>query len=72
MEQNHECIIGLFNDYDRTALVTFNELKSLEEYSSFNMKQYCDWRYSTNITRFVYCPFCGKKIDWKNLKYKQS
>jgi DNA-directed RNA polymerase subunit RPC12/RpoP len=32
------------------------------------MKQHLDWRYNTNITRFVHCPYCGKKIDWKTLK----
>ena len=29
---------------------------------------YCDKRKSTDLTRFEYCPYCGKKIDWKALK----
>ena len=31
-------------------------------------KQYCDKRVSTDLTRFDYCPYCGKKIDWRKMK----
>ena len=85
----HECIIGLLNDYDNTKLVTVNEL--LEEikdqyevydykcslYIKYNLgeikppytlKDYADKRKSTNLTRFEFCPYCGQKIDWKQIK----
>ena len=61
----HECVIGIFNDYDYSPLVTMSELVKLQPKSVYTMKQYCDWRYSTNLTRFVHCPYCGKKINWK-------
>ena len=36
--------------------------------STYTLKDYCDKRKSTNLTRFDYCPYCGKKIDWKKIK----
>ena len=34
----------------------------------WTLADYCDRRKSTNLTRFNYCPLCGKKIDWKAIK----
>lgn len=34
----------------------------------YEMKDYADGRKSTNLTRFKFCPYCGKKIDWKKLR----
>lgn len=31
-------------------------------------KDYGDFRKSTDLTRFYYCPYCGKTIDWKEIK----
>ena len=52
--------------------------KALEEYAIFNgytygikgwnLSDYCDKRKSTDLTRFNFCPLCGKKIDWKEIK----
>ena len=90
----HECIIGLLNDYDNTKLVTTNELLQeikddvsvcnylsllYKEYgiidkeikSTYTLKDYCDKRKSTNLTRFEFCPYCGKKIDWKKIKNEE-
>ena len=33
----------------------------------FTLKQYADQRRSTDLTRFSFCPDCGKRIDWKSL-----
>ena len=66
----HECVIGMLYDFDDTDLVTLNEL--LEEidfqWCSYTLKDYADRRKSTNLTRFEFCPYCGKKIDWKKIK----
>ena len=35
------------------------------------LSEYCDKRKSTDLTRFDYCPMCGKKIDWKAIKESQ-
>jgi hypothetical protein len=34
----------------------------------YTLDDYCDMRKSTNLTRFRYCPMCGKKIEWKQIK----
>ena len=44
-----------------------NELRGLL-FCKYSLDDYCDRRKSTNLTRFNYCPLCGKKIDWKALK----
>ena len=70
----HECIIGMYYDYNNTSLVTVNELKKIiidwPAFYSFN--DYCDKRKSTNLTRFEFCPYCGKKIDWKKIKEENN
>ena len=85
----HECVIGIWNDYENTEQITALELKekieqekSLYEYSKKYMDigilppkpiyDYLDKRKSTNLQRFDYCPYCGKKIDWKGLRENES
>jgi hypothetical protein len=34
----------------------------------WTLRDYADKRKSTNLTRFDYCPECGKKIDWKAIR----
>ena len=34
----------------------------------WTLKEYADKRRSTDLTRFNYCPECGKRIDWAALK----
>lgn len=38
----------------------------------WTMKDYADRRKSTNLTHFTFCPTCGKKIDWKELREKDG
>ena len=75
----HECVIGLIHDYDDTRIVTLEELKEHIQWEKesrspyFNWKthelsDYCDKRKNTDLTRFEFCPMCGKKIDWKAIK----
>ena len=70
MENSHECYIGIWYDYHYSTMITFNELKEkiTERPMTYELKQYLDWRYSTNLQQFTYCPFCGKKINWKELR----
>lgn len=35
---------------------------------AWTLDDYSDKRKSTDLTRFEYCPMCGKKIDWKSIK----
>lgn len=65
-----ETIIGQLNlTYEQTILCTLGELYSEIHNNStvYTPKQYCDWRYSTNLVRFNYDPFTGEKIDWKKV-----
>jgi hypothetical protein len=34
----------------------------------FTLADYADKRKSTDLTRFDFCPMCGKKIDWKAIR----
>ena len=79
-----ECWIGVLYDYDDTRIVNLEDLKKniqeQKEYAEWKAKtygvnekhytldDYCDKRKSTDLTRFNYCPLCGKKIDWKAIK----
>lgn len=36
--------------------------------SKYTLDDYCDMRKSTDLTRFKYCPMCGKKTEWKQIK----
>ena len=85
----HECFVGIINDYDHTEMVTLNELKHHIQDTSeliealkkgelfkdiiygcraWTLVDYCDKRKTTDLSRFEYCPACGKKIDWKTIK----
>ena len=72
MENIEKCeqAIGVWVDYDDTRIVTAKELREEidEGHTIFSINDYCDLRKSTNMMRFIYCPECGKKIDWKELK----
>jgi len=65
-----ETIIGLLKDGDDPRLVRFDDLKEyIKTWSPiFSLKQYFDWRYNTNLTKFIYDPFMGEKINWDELK----
>ena len=75
----HECIVGMRNDYENTDVVTLEELKdriqrdkecrnTYIDWQTYELSDYCDKRKNTDLTRFEYCPMCGKKIDWKAIK----
>lgn len=34
----------------------------------WSIKDYADKRRHTNLTRFDYCPECGKRIEWKRIR----
>ena len=45
-------------------------LKNVKEIRAkcWTLKSYGDKRKSTDLTRFDYCPECGKQIDWSAIK----
>ena len=64
----HECIIGLWSDYDYSLLVTLSDLIEMQPDSIYTMLMLTDNRYSTCLSQFTHCPRCGKKIDWKAIR----
>ena len=72
-----DCVIGEWLDYEDTRLITANELfenVKMEncivtfERTKLTVADYCDFRKSVNLVRFMFCPECGRKIDWKAIK----
>ena len=50
-----------FNDYCKRDGLPISK-------TVWTMSDYGDRRKSTDLTRFIHCPLCGKKIDWKQIK----
>jgi rRNA maturation endonuclease Nob1 len=38
----------------------------------YTLKDYADRRKSTDMSRFEFCPYCGKKINWKKIKSEET
>lgn len=38
----------------------------------YSLSDYFDKRKSVNMKRFEYCPMCGKKIDWKEMRKENA
>ena len=62
------CYICLWHDSEWNELMNFEELVLASKESVYPLSDYTDRRKSTNITQFDFCPFCGEKIDWKQLR----
>lgn len=41
-------------------------------FKSFTLSDYFDKRKSTNLSRFDYCPICGEKISWRNMRSEEK
>lgn len=68
---NLKTTIGVLSvTYDYTCICTVAELYDIvhDRCCIYTAKQYCDFRYATNLQRFRYDPFTGEKIDWKKVK----
>lgn len=44
------------------------EVCKCEPRQVYTLKEYGDMRYNSDLTRFHYCPMCGARIDWKQIK----
>lgn len=67
-KKNCEHNIGLLQIYEGGWLITVEELKREQPNTGYLMKEYLDSRYSTNLYKFKYCPCCGEKLDWKQIR----
>ena len=57
-------------DWDDTQLCSVAELRRDMHRGAcaYTARQYCDFRYNTNLQRFLYDPFRGTRIDWKEVR----
>ena len=68
---NFKTTIGILSvTYEYTCICTVNDLYDFvrEDFCVYKARQFCDFRFSTNLQRFVYDPYTGEKIDWKEVK----
>lgn len=71
-----ECVIGVWFDYDETDIVTEKALfENIDNRNRIYKREfytpradYFDDEKEVNFQRFVFCPFCGKKIDWDAIR----
>ena len=66
-----ETTIGqLWVSYETVYICTVKDLKEELDRGGcyYRPQHYCDFRYATNLQRFVYDPYTGSKIDWKEVK----
>lgn len=53
----------------------FNELVEVFKYPNkekiWELSDYADKRKNTDLIRFDFCPCCGKRINWRELKNEQ-
>jgi len=67
---SYDTTVGVLNiSYEYYEIVTVKDLKDeLGKDCYYTPKEYCDFRYGTNLRRFVYDPYTGEKIIWKEVK----
>ena len=77
--QPPEFTSGKFYSREVKTVVDFKENEFYEEHSHYDyfgkpykLEDYFDRRKSTNFTLFDYCPYCGEKINWKELKERNK
>ena len=58
MNCNH--IVGIVYEHELTDLITSDEVEEAEK----RVKRYID----REVKRFCFCPLCGEKINWEELK----
>ena len=71
IEVGCECYVGMLFDYENTNLITREELEELIKSgcsSAYTREQYCDKDFSTTLVKFEFCPKCGTKIDWDEIR----
>lgn len=62
-----DCLIGEFNNEKLYLSDYVDILEEASRFSGINFHEYLDGR-KGYTTKFYYCPWCGKEIDWKKIK----
>lgn len=55
------------NQYIETDCGFGEETKQMLRCKTWALKQYADNRIATDLTRFKFCPYCSKPINWKRI-----
>lgn len=66
-----DTIIGILHvACDVSWICSVNMLKAelAQPGCQWTARQYCDFRYSTNLHRFLFDPYTGEKLEWKEIK----
>ena len=68
MEENDT--IGILNGYEYDELCSVGSLRDHIKHGGtvYTAAQYCDWRFNTDLRRFRFDPYTGKRIDWKEVR----
>ena len=68
MEENDT--IGILNGYEYDELCSVESLRDHVKHGCtvYTAAKYCDWRFNTDLRRFNFDPYTGKKIDWKEVR----
>ena len=61
------CYIGYLHGYEREDLSLDDYIDVLLSCTALSPRTYLDRRRGL-ATLFNFCPWCGKKIDWKEIK----
>jgi hypothetical protein len=64
---NHECTYGVFNDNGQEVTLTFLSEPGVGGPERGLRSEWLDRR-KRYITPYVYCPYCGEKLNWNKFK----
>lgn len=54
--------------YNEVLVPTYATDQARHLQKVWQLKDYGDFRKSTDLTRFNNCPYCGKQINWKEIR----
>ena len=70
MCKDGDCMVAtLWNDFEPNTMLYMSDLTDDDRYSDNNWERLKNER---EADKFNYCPFCGKKINWEQLKKQKE
>lgn len=73
IESQDECsLITLTRlKYELEEIKGYNEYLKEHEFTfkkpEYKLKDFADFRKNVCMDRFIYCPYCGEKLNWKEM-----
>lgn len=56
------------NEFRSGNITILKYINPKGNFKQISLNDYKDARKSNDLYRFEYCPYCGQKINWKNLE----